>query len=107
MNWKKLLLIAAIVGAFAFVATPRSEARGHVSIGIGIGVPIGYYGYGYAPYGYYPYGYPAYYNVGYAGYWGPHYYLRSRYGAHPYRWYYGHPYSRHHRRHVYRGVRVR
>ena len=53
MNWKKLLVIAAVVGAFAFVSAPKSEA--HVSIGIGIGLPlaypVGFYG-GYAPYGY-------------------------------------------------------
>ncbi len=67
MNWKKLFLITAVVGAFAFVSAPKSEAR--VSIGIGIGLPIAYPVYGYPYYGgYYPYayGYPAYGSYGYA-----------------------------------------
>ena len=60
MNSKKLL-IALIVGAFAFAAAPESKAG--VSVGIGIGGPGGY---GYAPYGYYPYGYYPYgYRHGY------------------------------------------
>ena len=67
MNWKKLLLIAAVLGTFAFVSAPKSEAG--VRVGIGIGLPIAYpaYGYPYYPYAYgYPYGYAPYYaTVGY------------------------------------------
>ena len=69
MNWKKLLLIAAIAGAFTFAATAKSEAG--VRVGIGIGFPVGYgYGYGYPYAGYYPYayGYPYYYPYGYVSY---------------------------------------
>lgn len=73
MNWKKLLLIAAVVGAFTFAAAPKSEAG--VRVGIGIGFPIGYgystCGYPYAgyPYAYgYPYGYPYGYSPYYASY---------------------------------------
>jgi len=65
MNWKKLLLIAATIGAFAFASAPKSNAG--VRVGIGIGFPVAYpvYGYPYYPYGYaYPYGYP----YGYAPY---------------------------------------
>jgi hypothetical protein len=40
MNWKKLLLIATVAGAFTFAAAPKSEAG--VRVGIGIGLPIGY-----------------------------------------------------------------
>ena len=61
MNWKKLLLIAAVAGAFTFAAAAKSEAG--VSVGIGIGFPVGYgYSYGYPYAGYYPYayGYPYY-----------------------------------------------
>ncbi len=47
MSWKKFLLIAVAVGAMAFVSAPKSEAGG-VHVGIGIGFPIGYYGYPYA-----------------------------------------------------------
>ena len=54
MSWKKLLLIAAVAGAFTFASAPKSDAG--VSVGVGIGFPVGYYGCGY-PYGYYPYGY--------------------------------------------------
>lgn len=75
MNLKKLLLIAAVAGAFAFVSVPKSEAR--VSIGIGIGLPIaypvvGYYG------GCYPYAYgrPYYGAYGYNGYRRPIIYRR-------------------------------
>ena len=67
MNWKKLCLIAAVAGAFAFISAPKSEAGVHV--GIGIGLPVAYpayaYPYGYPYYGYYPYR-PYYY-----GYYGP------------------------------------
>jgi len=50
MNWKKLLLIALMVGGFAFAAAPRSEAG--VSVGIGVGFPVAYpYGYPYPYYG--------------------------------------------------------
>ena len=56
MNWKKLLLIAAVAGAFTFAAAAKSEAG--VRVGIGIGFPVGYgYSYGYPYAGYYPYGY--------------------------------------------------
>jgi hypothetical protein len=72
MNWKKLLLIAAVAGAFTFAGAAKSEAG--VRVGIGIGFPIGYgyscgYPYpGYYPYPYgYPYGYAPYYaSFGYA-----------------------------------------
>ncbi len=72
MNLKKILLIAAVVGAFAFVAAPKSEA--HVSIGIGLGFPIAYpvVGYGYP----YSYGYPYYGAYGYNGYRRPFIYRR-------------------------------
>ncbi len=52
MNWKKLLLIAAVIGTLAFVSAPKSEAG--VQVGIGIGFPIAYPAYGYG-YPYYPY----------------------------------------------------
>ena len=56
MNWKKLLLIAAVAGAFTFAAAAKSEAG--VRVGIGIGFPIGYgYSCGYPYAGYYPYAY--------------------------------------------------
>jgi len=68
MNWKKLLLIAATVGAFTFVAAPKSEAG--VSVGIGVGFPVAYPAYGY-PYYPYAYGYPyPYYPYGYGPYYG-------------------------------------
>lgn len=62
---KKFLLIALVLGGFAFASAPQSQAG--VSVGIGIGFP-GAYGYGY-PYGYgsgygcspYGYGYRSYY----------------------------------------------
>ena len=57
MNWKKILLIAAVVGAFAVVSAPKSEARVSIGIGIGLPFPVVGVGYGYAPYGYAPYGY--------------------------------------------------
>ncbi len=50
MNWKKLLLIAAVAGAFTFAFTAKSDAG--VRVGIGIGLPIGY-----------SCGYPGYYPV--------------------------------------------
>ncbi len=53
MNWKKILLIAAVAGAFTLAAAPKSEARVRVSIGIGL--PVGY-SCGY-PYAGYPYAY--------------------------------------------------
>jgi hypothetical protein len=58
MNWKKLLLITLVAGVIAFVPAQRSDA--HVSVGIGFGFPIGYYGYPYYPY-YGPYPYYGYY----------------------------------------------
>ena len=66
MNWKKLLLIAAVTGSFTFAAAAKSEAG--VRVGIGIGFPIGYgYSCGYPYPGYYPYayGYPYGYSYGY------------------------------------------
>jgi hypothetical protein len=86
MNWKKLLLIAVVVGGFAFVAVPQSKAGGHVSIGIGLGFPIGYgyYGCGYP--GYYPYAYPAYYPYGY---YRPAYYSVGYGYSRPFYWYHG------------------
>lgn len=48
---KKLLFIGLVVAGFAFASAPRSDAG--VSIGIGLGIPGGYYG----PY---PYGYGCY-----------------------------------------------
>jgi hypothetical protein len=71
---KKFLLIAVAVIGLGFVSAPRAEAYGGVSIGIGIGAPIGYgyggYGYGgyYRPAAYYPYAYRGYYNAPYYGY---------------------------------------
>jgi hypothetical protein len=61
MNWKKLLLIAAVVGAFTFASVPKSDAG--VRVGIGIGLPVAYPVYPYPyPYAYgYPYGYAPYY----------------------------------------------
>lgn len=79
MNWKKVLLIGAVVGAFAFVSAPKSEAR--VSIGIGIGLPLAFpvVGVGYYP-GAYPYGcgygVPVYASYGYYGYSRPIVYRR-------------------------------
>ena len=69
MNWKRLLLIAAVVGAFTFTAAPQSKAGVRVGIGIGFPIGYGYCGYPYAGYPY-PYGYPyAYgYPYGYAPY---------------------------------------
>lgn len=53
---KKFLLIALAVGGLTIAAAPRSEAG--VSVGIGFGVPVGYYPYCGVPYGYgYPYRY--------------------------------------------------
>ena len=78
---KKFVLIALVVGAFAFAAVPSSEAG--VSVGIGFG------GYPYYPYrgcGYYPY----------YGYYGP-----SVYVGPSFYWYRGHRvyYPRRHYRH--------
>ena len=79
MNWKKLLLIAAVVGAFTFAAAAKSEAG--VRVGIGIGFPVGFgYSCGYPYAGYYPYayGYPYYYPYGYVSYgYAPFVYGRS------------------------------
>lgn len=70
MNWKKLLLIAAAIGAFALASAPKSDAG--VRVGIGIGFPVAYPAYGYPYYPYYPYGYayPYGYPYGYAPYYG-------------------------------------
>ena len=85
MNWKRLLLIALVAGGLAFVPAQRSDAG--VSVGIGFGGPVGYYGY--YPYGYYPYRYYRPYPY-YGYYYGPSY------------WYGGHRYYGHHRHHYYR-----
>ncbi len=58
MNWKKILLIAAIAGCFGFGAVRRADAG--LSVGIGIGAPFGC-GYGYGGYGY-GYARPVYYS---------------------------------------------
>jgi hypothetical protein len=79
LNMKKILLIALVAAGFALAATPRAEAG--VSVGIGIGFPIGgYCGYPYAYPGYYGYGYP------YYGYYGPSY---VRAVHRPYYWSHG------------------
>jgi hypothetical protein len=70
---KKLLLISLITLGFLMAATPKSEAR--VFVNIGLGFPIGYYPYP-AYYGYYPY--PAYYAPGYVG-----------FGYRPWYWWHG------------------
>ncbi len=73
---KKLMMIALVViGLIA--AAPDSDARVYVNIGLGF--PIGFYGYpAYYPYGYYPYGAPyyapAYFSVGYR----PYYWWHGR-----------------------------
>lgn len=72
MNWKKLLLIGIAVVGLGFVSAPRAEAHGGISVGIGIGGPVGFgYGnYGYGGYGGGYYGRPGYYRSGYNGYYG-------------------------------------
>jgi hypothetical protein len=89
---KKLLLIALVAVGFAFAATPRTEARTFVSVGIGFPVGFGYYGGCYPGYYSYPgyYGYPAYYG-GYRPYYsvGYSYYNRPYYWRHGHRVYYG------------------
>ena len=89
MNWKRLLVIALVTGGIAFVPAPRSDAG--VSVGIGFGIPVGYYGYGRPYYGYYrPYRYyrsyrP--YRYGRASVYRPYPYYRSYYGPRYYgRW---------------------
>jgi hypothetical protein len=82
----KKLLIAVLVALGIFAAAPESNAG--VSVGIGFGLPIGYYSrcapyypYGYYPYGYYPYGYyryPVYAPVYRIGYRRPHYWYQGR-----------------------------
>ncbi len=81
MSWKKLLLIAAIAGAFTVASAPKSEAHTSFSFGVGLGFPVAYYGYP----GYYPYAYPAYYPYGY-GY--PAYSISYYYGR-PFYWFHG------------------
>lgn len=86
MRFRKLLLLAVIAVGVGWFAAPRAEAG--LSIGIGIGIPVGYAGYG-------PYGYPAYYApYGYAprGYYHRHYPRRYyRVGVRPhYHHYHGH-----------------
>jgi hypothetical protein len=56
LNYKRFLLIALVAAGLMIASASRSDAG--VSVGIGIGFPVGYVGYGYAPYGY---TYPAYY----------------------------------------------
>lgn len=71
---KKLMMIAMVaIGLIA--AAPASDAR--ISIGIGFGFPVGFYGYpAYDRYGYYPYSAPyyapAYFSVGYRPYYWRH-----------------------------------
>jgi len=75
---KKFMLIALVAMGFIVMATPESNAG--VSIGIGLGFPVGFYGYpAYYPYGYYPYGAP-YYST-------PVFYYIS--GYRPYYWWHG------------------
>ena len=62
MNWKKFLLIGLAISGLAFAAAPRAEAQ--ISVGIGFGFPVGYYG-GYGCYPFRGYGYGGY---GYGGY---------------------------------------
>jgi hypothetical protein len=83
---KKFMLIALVAMGFIVMATPESNAG--VSIGIGLGFPVGFYGYpAYYPYGYYPYGAP-YYST-------PVFYYSS--GYRPYYWWHGRRiYYRHH-----------
>src|SRR2546423_12483494 len=56
---KKCMMIALVAIGFIVMATPESNAG--VSIGIGLGFPVGFCGYPayylYGPYGYYPYSY--------------------------------------------------
>jgi hypothetical protein len=76
---KKFILIALVAIGFIVMVTPESNAG--VSIGIGLGFPVGIYGYpayypyGYYPYSYYPYGAPVvYYSSGYR----PYYWWHGR-----------------------------
>ena len=87
---KKLLLIALVAGGLAFAATPRTEARTFVSVGIGFPIGFGYYnGCGYpGSYGY-GYGYPAYYPYGYYRTYRPYYSRGYRYHRRPYYWHHG------------------
>jgi hypothetical protein len=74
---KKFMMIALVAIGFIVIATPESNAG--VSIGIGLGLPVGFYGYpAYYPYGYYPYS---------AAYYPPVTYYSSVYG--PYYWWHG------------------
>jgi len=74
---KKFMMIALVAIGFIVIATPESNAG--VSIGIGLGLPVGFCGYpAYYPYGYYPYG---------AAYYPPVIYYSSVYG--PYYWWHG------------------
>lgn len=84
---KKLLLIVLAVAGLLFATA--SESKAGVSIGIGFGVPGGYYPYpAYYPYGYGYYPYPVYGPVFRAGYCQPYYWYHGR------RCYYGRPYRR-------------
>ena len=76
---KKLLLIALMVGGFAFASAPASNAG--VAVGIGVGIPGPYPAYPY--YGGYPYPY--------YGYVGPYWYGPGYYGFHGHRVFYSHP----------------
>jgi len=74
---KKFMMIALVATGFIMIATPESNAG--VSIGIGLGLPVGSCGYpAYYQYGYYPYG---------AAYYPPVIYYSSVYG--PYYWWHG------------------
>jgi hypothetical protein len=96
---KKILLIAVVAVGFAFAATPRTEARTFVSVGIGLPIGFGYYGgCGYPGYYGYGYGYPGYYPYGYYRTYRPYYSVGYRYHQRPYYW--------HHGRRVYYGRRV-
>ena len=83
---KKLLLIALVIGGFAFAVAPLAEARTFVSVGIGFPIGFGYYG-GCAYPGYYAYGYPAYYPYRY---YRPYYRVGYRHYHRPYYWHRGH-----------------
>jgi hypothetical protein len=93
---KKLVLIALVVAGFAFAATPRTEARTFVSVGIGLPIGFGYYG---------GCGYPGYYGYGYPGYY-PYGYYRSYYRPYYSGYRYHRPYYWHHGRKIYYGRRV-
>ena len=79
------VMALTLLCGFSFGTAQTAEARGgHVSLSIGVGVPLGYYGGFYGP-GYYP----GYYSAGWYGapypYYGPAYYTpRPVYYSRPY-----------------------